>query len=573
MEKTPAMRIICVIFFCLVITATVPPADAQIQKGAISVTSEPQGAEIYLNDEYLGLQTNVVIQDVFPGIHFIRLELPGYRTWEKIFEVKEGGITYIDHEMEPVVGDILSISTKPEGAEIYIDGEYYGVSNIVLSGFPVGQHSVLLLLDNYSDYATTVMVNEGMSQSIVHTFETIPETGRITVASVPSNAEIYLNGEFAGNTRKTLEEVVPGTYDIVIKKTGYDDWTGRVDVVAGKISDVVADLSLSKVPISVQTVPEDAGVFIDGVFSGTTPLEIPAEQGIHTIRIEKFGHERIETEVDIGTGGASFSYTLVSMAPQAIAEAERVVSENLGYRPTKAQEALLNAKKSYEAGDSPGAITYAEVAIALARDVDGDGVSNPFDMSPNLHNTVIYVTPFILLFLVLGFLGRDVVRHRVRPEIVVHIPLTIREEDMLARAEVTAGAPGGPYRGFVCTVYIDGISIDHFTNPGTYDVMLSGRSPGVHRLTVHLQVAQERYGTAEKKVDEAFIVEPTVQAHPVHEMKGDDGIIVPEESPFGVDDLFDEGKDQDTQPNDDINTNGGTEKNDDSEQKSEGNTL
>ena len=186
---------------------------------------------------------------------------------------------------------------------------------------------------------------------------------------------------------------------------------------------------------------------------------------------------------------------------------------------------------------------------------------------------MIYVTPFILLFLVLGFLGRDMVRHRVRPEIGIHIPLTMREEDMLARAEVTASAPGGPYRGFVCTVYIDGIPIDHFTNPGTYDVMLSGRSPGVHRLTVHLQVAQERYGTAEKRVDEAFIVEPTVQAHPVHEMKGDDGIIVPEESPFGVDDLFDEGKDQDTQPNDDINTNGGTEKNDDSEQKSEGNTL
>lgn len=541
MKKPSALRIIPVLILFLVIQAAVSPADAQIQKGAISVSSVPQGANIFLNDEDLGLQTNTVIQNVFPGIHYVRLELPGYRTWEKIFEVKEGQITYISHEMEPVVGDAFSVTTNPEGAQIYIDGDFYGISNTVFYELPAGQHRVLLVLDTYSDYAATVTISEGMSQSLVHTFEPVPDTGRITVASVPSNAGIYLNGEYQGTTRKTIDEVTPGTYDVVITKTGYDNWTGRVDVAAGKISEIIAELTPAKVILSVSTVPKGAGVVIDGVFSGTTPLEVPVEQGLHTLLLEKFGYESREEEADIGAEGASFSVNLVSMAPQAIAEAERVVSDNLYYHPEKARDALENAQKSYAAGDPESAITYAASAIALARDVDGDGVINPLDISPNLHNAVIYVSPFLVLFIGAGLIAKDMLRHRIRPEITVHLPVTIREDDMLARAEVTAGAPGGPYRGFVCTVYIDGISVDHFTDPGKYDVMLSGRNPGVHTLMVHLQVAKERYGKAEKEVKENFIVEPAEPAHPVSDENGAE-IIIPENDRFGPEDLFEEGK-------------------------------
>lgn len=529
----------------LLIQAAVSTAAAQVQRGAISVSSVPQGADIYLNDEDLGFQTNTVIENVFPGIHYIRLELPGYRTWEKIFEVKEGETTFISHQMEPVVGDAFSVTTKPEGAQIFIDGNFYGISNTVFYELPAGQHRVLLLLDNYSDYAATVTISEGMSQSLVHTFETIPTTGRITFVSVPSNAGIYLNGEYQGTTTKTLDGIEPGTYSVVITKSGYENWTGTVDVAAGKISEVSAELTPAKVIFSVQSVPEGADVVIDGVFSGKTPLEIPVEQGLHMVLVEKFGYESSEEEMGIGPDGAAIAVTLVSMAPQAIAEARRVISENSQYNPEKAQEALENAQNSFSTGDSEGAITYAASAIALARDVDRDGVTNPLDINPNLHNAVIYLSPFLVVFFAGGIFIRDFMHHRVRPEITVHLPVTIREDDMLARAEVTADAPGGPYRGFVCTVYIDGISVDHFTDPGRYDVMVSGRSPGVHSLMVHLQVAKERYGTAEKRVKENFIVEPTESGHSVPDETGD-GIIVPEDDRLVPEDLFEDGRDNGT---------------------------
>jgi len=540
MRQTLAMRLISGILFLLLIQAAVSPASADIQKGTISVTSNPQGADIYLNDESLGLQTNSVIQDVFPGIHYIRLELPGYRTWETIFEVEEGRTAYIGHNLEPVVGDAFSVSTTPEGAQIFIDDTFSGISSIVLHELPAGQHRVLLQLENYSDYAATVTINEGMSQSLVHTFEPVSTLGRITVESVPSDADIYLNGEFKGTTKTTLEDVVPGTYDVVIEKTGYDDWTGRVDVAAGKISEVKAELSPAKVVLSVHTVPGGAAVSVDGVVSGNTPLEIPVGQGLHTIFIEKFGYGSVEEELYVGAAGAAVSFDLVSMAPEAIAEAERVVSDNLGYNPKKAQALLEDAKKQYATGDTVGAIAYAESAIAAAVDVDGDGVFNPRDISPGLHNIVIYASPFLLLFLILVIFVKDFAGHRVRPEIVVNLPETVRENDTLAQAEVTADVSGGPYRGFVCTVSIDGVSIEHFTDPGKYMVPLTGRSRGVHHFTVQLQVAKERYGKAGKKVEKTFIVEPKEEVHHVPEKNDDSDVtdVVPGDERSGLETLY-----------------------------------
>ena len=536
MEKNPARGIIPGILLVLLFTAAVTLAGAVTLKGTISVTSDPEGAAIFLNDEDLGLRTNTVIENVFPGIHYIRLELPGYRTWENIFEVDEGKITFIYHEMEPIVGGAFSVRTNPDGADIYIDGEFSGISDTVIDDLPVGQHRILLTLEGYADYATTVAISEGMSQSLVHTFGPVPSTGRITFASIPPDARVYLDGAFVGTTSMTLDGVVPGTYVVVIQKTGYEDWTGRVDVAAGKISEVVATLTQAAVPVSVVTVPAGADVFIDGSLSGTSPLTVMVAQGDHTVRVEKFGYSVSEQEGFVGAEGGAFSFTLVSMAPQAIEDAQRAIDENRAYRTNKAEALLRRAVQMYEAGDTEGAIRAAASAIASARDVDGDGVLNAQDISPHLHNILIYLSPFLLLILGAGLLFYDMMQHRVVPEVAVDLPATLREDDMLARATVRADATGGPYRGFVCTVSLDGAAVDYFTSPGTYEVMLGGRSRGVHRFVARLQVAQERYGTAERVVEETFVVEPS----PPVSGKGSGEIIDTDARIPGIEALFED---------------------------------
>ncbi|WAI02490.1 PEGA domain-containing protein [Methanogenium organophilum] len=526
MKSDPAPLCVLVIIICLTLLVTVYPAAAQV-RGTIAVSSEPEGASIFLNDEDLGLQTNTFIEDVFPGIHYIRLELPGYRTWETFFEVDEGKVTYISHEMEPIVGGPFSVATTPPGAAVYIDGTFMGTSDTVLYDLPAGQHRILLTLDGYADYAATITIPEDMAQSLVHTFEPPSSTGRITVSSAPTNAAIYLGGVYQGTTPLTLDEVQPGTYPIVLTRTGYENWTGSVEVAAGRISEISAVLVRSPVLLAVASIPPGAEVFVDGTLRGTTPLSISIEQGMHTVRIEKFGYEPQEETVDAGPDGVSVSVPLVSTVPQALDAAEEAIRQNEAYGPDRAVAAIKSAYLQYEVGDAEGAVRYAADAVALAEDVDRDGVTNARDISPRLHNAVIYVLPVLLCILAAALFVRDVALHRVLPVLGVDLPATVREDDMLARAGITADAAGGPYRGFVCTVTIDGATVEHFTIPGRYRVMLGGRGRGVHRLRVHLQVVQERYGTVERSEEWSFIVEPAERA------AGGGGEIIDAEEPVG----------------------------------------
>jgi hypothetical protein len=65
-------------------------------------------------------------------------------------------------------------------------------------------------------------------------------TGSLTIdASVP-NCDIEVDGSFVGNTPSTLN-LAPGKHDIVVKKTGYRDWTRSMTVSSGTIR-VSADM-------------------------------------------------------------------------------------------------------------------------------------------------------------------------------------------------------------------------------------------------------------------------------------------------------------------------------------------
>jgi hypothetical protein len=69
-----------------------------------------------------------------------------------------------------------------------------------------------------------------------------PAASGLTIdASVP-NCDIEVDGSFVGNTPSTLN-LTAGKHDIVVKKTGYKDWTRSMTVAGGTIrlsADMVA---------------------------------------------------------------------------------------------------------------------------------------------------------------------------------------------------------------------------------------------------------------------------------------------------------------------------------------------
>lgn len=59
-----------------------------------------------------------------------------------------------------------------------------------------------------------------------------PGYGTLVVRTSPATAKLYVDGVFRGYTPRTLN-LVPGFHDVLIRKTGYRDYTARVYLVAG----------------------------------------------------------------------------------------------------------------------------------------------------------------------------------------------------------------------------------------------------------------------------------------------------------------------------------------------------
>ena len=58
----------------------------------------------------------------------------------------------------------LAVITDPPGAEIYIDGNFKGVSPVTIQGLSAGMHTILLTMQEYTDNSTTITITAGQTQ-------------------------------------------------------------------------------------------------------------------------------------------------------------------------------------------------------------------------------------------------------------------------------------------------------------------------------------------------------------------------------------------------------------------------
>lgn len=229
--------------------ATLSPMQAT---GSLRVSSSPQGAEVYIDEFYRGY-TPVVIGSLSTGRHTVRLHLSGYQDSIRNVDITAGSESVVSLSMTPVyqptTGDI-QVSSVPEGAAIYLDGNYRGNT---LSGNPFditgvspGTHTVSLLKSGYQDYSTSVSVTAGGTATISAALtqgSLPPATGSIVIQSSPSGADVYLDNVYKGLSPVTLNDVTAGSHIVTFRMSGYTDAQYTTTVTAGQSSTVMGMLS------------------------------------------------------------------------------------------------------------------------------------------------------------------------------------------------------------------------------------------------------------------------------------------------------------------------------------------
>ncbi|MFC2084595.1 serine/threonine-protein kinase [Bacteroidota bacterium] len=124
--------------------------------------------------------------------------------------------------------------------------------------------------------------------------------GSMNVRSNPSEARIYLNGDYIGQTPMEIDSLIDGIYTLRLRKSGYEDFTNNeVKIYRGESNNL--DVSLSRVKEVVKanlTLRASPGgsVYIDNRLAGETFNESITERlnpGSHNI---KFVHPEFGTK-------------------------------------------------------------------------------------------------------------------------------------------------------------------------------------------------------------------------------------------------------------------------------------
>jgi hypothetical protein len=221
------------------------------QYGSISVDSNPDRATAILDGGSSQL-TPCTFNNVIAGSHTVQVSLAGYQPYSTTASVGAGKSTYVFASLTPSApstGSIYAVSL-PQGASVYVDGQYYGPAPQIASGLTPGYHQVRLSLQGFQDWAGQVLVTAGTTTTVSQTLYATPTTsptftpgtGTLQVSSSPTGAQVFLDNVYVGITPITVPQVTAGSHTVLLKLSQYEDWQVTAQVASGQTTPVTATL-------------------------------------------------------------------------------------------------------------------------------------------------------------------------------------------------------------------------------------------------------------------------------------------------------------------------------------------
>ena len=209
-----------------------------------------------------------------------------------------------DADQPPVRGG-LTIRSQPAGADVRFGGSAVGRTPLTLGDLAPGSHRVVLRLDDYRRFDTTLTVREGDTTAL--TPRLVPRPAVVRVRVVPSG-EVQINGtrRAANADALVVDSLSPGTHQLTIASS-LGRWATQLQLEAGERYERTVDFT-EQVDVAVTARASDgrplpnATVQVDDQTVGYTPQRLTLRVGLHTIRIEKDGFELITRQVLVHPG-------------------------------------------------------------------------------------------------------------------------------------------------------------------------------------------------------------------------------------------------------------------------------
>ena len=251
----------------------------------IDIDSSPQGAQIWIDGEYSGV-TPFRKRFDRPGSHTFKLSLNGYQTYQESFYISESRT--IEVILEPLAVETpttlttptptptlvpyiyIDIDSSPQGAQIWIDGEYSGVTPFRKRFDRPGSHTFKLSLNGYQSYQERFYISKSGTLKVILEplaveTPTPPPTPTlvpyiyIDIDSSPQGAQIWIDDEYSGVTplRKYFDR--PGDHTFKLSLNGYQTYQESFFISESRTLDVILEPLEGETPTPFHPSPTPPG--------------------------------------------------------------------------------------------------------------------------------------------------------------------------------------------------------------------------------------------------------------------------------------------------------------------------
>ena len=238
---------------------------------------------------------------VLPGEYTLRATLPGYQPLEEQIRVAGRDFQTFDFRLHELPGRVR-IVLEPEVPFRLFAGDTAVL--LAADGFAeldAGATRLRVETERYLPESREVqIVGRGQDQTVAFTLR--PAWAGVHISSTPAGAAVQVDGVAVGSTPLDTD-ILAGMHSILLTLASHKPVTLSQQIEAGAVLRLEnIDLPPADGSLSLDSEPSGVSVSVDGVFQGTTPLQLALSANeAHTLRLIKPGYQSSEKRVTLAS--------------------------------------------------------------------------------------------------------------------------------------------------------------------------------------------------------------------------------------------------------------------------------
>ena len=291
----------------------------------LQIISDPISAEVFVDGKKRGV-TPLKLQNITTGVYLLELRKDGFVSSFENITIMKGDLQEVKKTLKPIHG-LLLVDSNPTGAELTVDGVFKGTTPVLISDLPLGSYTLSF---KATGKLPRIITTELKNRMPIHILADLASNmAQLTVNSMPTNAEVRVDGNLVGKTPLVYDRVQAGRAEVSVSFKGYKPYVKKMKFEASKPYTITTTLEALPSGLTLISNPKNARILLDGKFVGKTPLTVTkVNSGTHEVVARLPGYAKQTKTIQLEPDAKqSLEFSLVKDSGTLVVDTEPALVE------------------------------------------------------------------------------------------------------------------------------------------------------------------------------------------------------------------------------------------------------